>query len=139
MAQERLPALPVLAVPAATDLVYVVDVSDTTDHATGTSKKVTVGSLLGGGRIKNTSRYTTTQTISVNDHVVFCNTDSAAWTATLPAGVEGQTFKIINTGTSGNTLTIDGDSSENVMGAATQDVADGEVIDLTYNATDGWW
>ncbi len=45
MAQERLPALPALAVPDAADLVYVVDVDDATDHATGSSKKSTIGSL----------------------------------------------------------------------------------------------
>ncbi len=45
MAQERLPALPALAVPDAADLVYVVDVNDATDHASGSSKKATVGSL----------------------------------------------------------------------------------------------
>lgn len=49
MADSKLPALPELATtPDTTDLVYVVDVSDTTDDATGTSKKVTRTNLVGG-------------------------------------------------------------------------------------------
>jgi len=34
--------------PASTDLIHVVDVSDTTDSASGTSKKVTRANLVGG-------------------------------------------------------------------------------------------
>jgi hypothetical protein len=41
VADSRFPVLTALAAPAADDLTYVVDVSDTTDHASGTSKKLT--------------------------------------------------------------------------------------------------
>jgi len=91
------------------------------------------------GRIVNTTRVTTTYTALVSDHMLFADTDGGAWTLTLPAGVEGQYFRIANVGTSGNDLTIDGDGGETVMGAATQTMSDGEIVILTYNATEGWW
>ena len=93
----------------------------------------------GGGRIRNTTRYTTTQTIPVTDDQVFCNTDGAAWTATLPAGAEGQSFRIINSGDSGNDLTITPNGAEHLLGAnASQTLKDHETLELCYNATDGW-
>ncbi len=93
-----------------------------------------------GGRIRNTSRYTTTQTILVTDDVVFANTDSAAWTATLPAGVEGQTFKIINSGSSANNLTVAPNGSEHLLGVNSNfTLGDGEALIITYNSDDGWY
>jgi hypothetical protein len=103
---------------------------------------LTVGgnTTTGGGRFKNTSRYTTTQTISVTDDQVFCNTDGGAWTATLPPGVEGQSFRIINTGSSNNNLTLAPDGAEHLLGANSNfTLYDGEALNITYNATDGWY
>ena len=92
------------------------------------------------GRICNTTRATTTYQILVTDHIVFCNTDAAAWTATLPAGVEGQTLKIINSGSSGNDLTLAPTGAEHLIGANSNfTLSDGETLILTYNATDGWY
>lgn len=49
MADQKLPQLTELATtPDSGDLVYVVDVSDTTDDVTGTSKKIQASNLLGG-------------------------------------------------------------------------------------------
>jgi len=91
-------------------------------------------------RIVKTSRYTTTQTIPVTDHVIFANTDGGAWTATLPAGVEGQTFKIINSGASANTLTVAPDGTEHLLGVNSNfALADGETLEITFNSTDGWY
>ncbi len=91
------------------------------------------------GRISNTTRVTTTYTVLAADHVVYCDTDGGAFTATLPAGVEGTHYKIINCGSSGNSLTIDGAGAETVAGSATQTLIDAEVLELHYNATEGWW
>jgi hypothetical protein len=62
MADTKLPALTEVSVPAlSTDLAYLVDVSDTTDDASGSSRKVTLNRLLGllaptpGGRLTLTS------------------------------------------------------------------------------------
>ena len=93
-----------------------------------------------GGRIVTTARVTTTYTVLITDQVVFANTDSAAYVVTLPAGVEGQSFKIINSGSSTNNLTVTPNGSEHLIGANTSFVlADGEALDLTYNGTDGWY
>jgi len=35
-------------------------------------------------------------------------------------------------------VTIDGDGAETVRGALTQALADGEILILVYNATEGW-
>ena len=102
---------------------------------------VVVNALLntGAGRIVNTTRVTTTYTILVTDHTVFCDSDGGDFTVTLPAGVEGQYLRIINCGSSGYTVTIDGNGAETVRGDATQDLADGEILVLVYNSTEGWF
>lgn len=46
MANEKLPQLPVLTVASGGTLLYVVDVSDTTDDPTGSSKQITRDNLL---------------------------------------------------------------------------------------------
>ena len=93
-----------------------------------------------GGRVKNTTRVTTTYTILITDDVVFANTDAGAYTVTLPAGVEGQTFKIINSGSSVNNLALAPNGAEHLLGANSNfALADGESLILTYNATDGWY
>lgn len=47
MADSKLPALTETSVPALDDPIYTVDVSDTTDDATGSSRKLSVSRLLG--------------------------------------------------------------------------------------------
>ncbi len=91
------------------------------------------------GRIVNTTRQTTTYTALVTDHEIFCDTDGGAFTLTLPVGADGQTFRIINCGSSGNDLTIDGSGAENVRGAATQTVSDSEIMIITFETTEEWW
>jgi hypothetical protein len=46
MANEKLPLLPVLSAVTGEDLFYVVDVSDTTDDPTGSSKQITRDGIL---------------------------------------------------------------------------------------------
>lgn len=92
------------------------------------------------GRKANTTRVTSTPyNVLVTDEVLFVNTDAAARTVNLPAGVEGTHYKIINTGTSGNDVTVDGNGAETVWGGLTLILTDGDIVDLHYNATDGWW
>ena len=92
------------------------------------------------GRIKTVTRQTTTYTILVTDSVVFGNTDSAGFTATLPAGVSGQTFKVVNSGSSGNILTVTPDGSEDLLGVNSSfALFDGEALDITFDSTDGWY
>src|SRR5687767_2582136 len=50
MASAKISALTALgAAPASGDLLAVVDISDPTDAASGTTKKMTVANLLGAG------------------------------------------------------------------------------------------
>jgi len=95
---------------------------------------------VGGGIVNGTTRVTTTYTILDTDEIIFANTDSAAYTATLPAGTQGRTFKVINSGSSGNDLTLAPDGSEDLIGDNTNfTLTDGESLEITYDATDGWY
>lgn len=92
------------------------------------------------GRTKNVTRVTTTYSILVSDEVIFANTDSAGYTVTLPAGVEGQTITVKNTGSSGNDLTIAPNGSEHLLGANSNfALTDGEDLEITYSGVDGWY
>ncbi|RKX66613.1 MAG: hypothetical protein DRP42_02755 [Tenericutes bacterium] len=92
------------------------------------------------GRIVNTTRVTTTYTILTTDHHICCNTDGGDYTVTLPAGVDGQIYRIINTGSSGNVLTIAPDGAELLTGDNTsRTLSDKSVIILVYESTEGWW
>ena len=79
--------------------------------------------------------YTTVST----DEVIFYNTDAQSSALTLEPGTLGRTMKIINSGTSGNNLTVNGNASEKVMGAtALFTLLDVESLIITYDTTDGW-
>jgi hypothetical protein len=98
------------------------------------------GIIYTGGSIKNTTRVTTTYQVLVSDDVVFCNTDAGTYTTTMPAGIEGQTIKVINTGTSATQLLLAPSGAELLLGANSAfTLNDGESLIVTYNATDGWY
>jgi len=90
------------------------------------------------GRVKNTTRVTTTYTALITDDRIFCDTDGGDFELTLPVGVDGQEFRIINCGS--NTLTITPNGAELLTGVnASKTANDGTVIILTYETTEGWW
>ena len=94
---------------------------------------------LRSGQILNTTRVTTTYTVLTTDYAVYCDTDGGAFTATLPAGADGQTFKIINVGTSSNNLTLAPNGAELLIGVNSNfTLFDGESLLLTYETTEGW-
>jgi len=76
-------------------------------------------------------------TVLAADRVIFCNTAGGTIVVNLPAGIEGTYYKIINT--SSAVVTINGSGGETVFGAASQTLADGEVLELHFNADEGWW
>jgi len=92
------------------------------------------------GRIVNITRVTSgPHTITTSMEEIFYNTDSVAITVNLPVGVEGQRFRIINSGTSGKQLTITPSGAENLIGVNSSFyLNDGETLIITYNSTDGW-
>ncbi len=108
-----------------------VRIGDTTNPTHALEVNGTTQTL--GGRIKNTTRYTSTQSIPVTDDNIFCN---GTFTVTLPTGVDGQTFRIINSGTGTITIT----SSENIAGSASDVILNaGDIVILTFETTDKWW
>lgn len=123
--------------------VYALEVEDNGVKDNVLSVDTTNGKVeTRAGRITKTNRITDTDspyTLTVYANVLFCDTDGGAITVNLPAGVEGTNYKIINCGSSANDVTIDGNGAETVRGGATLPVADGEVVNLHYNATEGWW
>ena len=81
-----------------------------------------------------------TYTILPQDDVVFFNTDAQAGAATLPAGTQGDTVKVVNTGTSGNDLDVTPDGTENLIGVNSAfTLKDGESLIITYSDTEGWY
>jgi len=92
------------------------------------------------GRIVGTTRITdSTATLDVDNHVIFVDTDNNDVLILLPPGVEGTSYRIINCGSSGNDITVVGDGSETIWGDSDITLADGDIIDLVYNTTEGWW
>ena len=92
------------------------------------------------GVVRKTTRLTGATTLTASHHIVFCDTDVGAFEVDLPAGVEGTHYKIICCGT--NTLTVDPNGSEELFGAGAgvaSTLEEGEVINIHYNATEGWF
>ena len=93
-----------------------------------------------GGKYTKTIKIITTYTILTTDHIIFCDTDGGAFTVTLPIGVEGQEFKIINCGS--NTLTVSPNGSEELFGGGAgvaTDLSSDETITIHFNITKGWF
>lgn len=66
MADQKLTALSEVSVPALDDPTYLVDVSDTTDDAAGSSRKLTLSRLLGLGGNTPGGRLTTESGVGVS-------------------------------------------------------------------------
>jgi len=87
-----------------------------------------------------TNRITGNITLDTTYHTVYCDSDGGAFTVTLPAGDDGRYYRIINTGTSGNDVTIAPNGTELLTGAnSSRTLSDGSVIILTYEPTEGWY
>ncbi|MDP4852257.1 MAG: hypothetical protein NWR22_03640, partial [Saprospiraceae bacterium] len=103
---------------------------------------VTLDGILttNSGVKRNITRQTTTYTILSTDFIIFGNTDAGNWSASLPAGVANTEYHIINTGTSGNILTVVPNGAEKIFGVnASFNLNDAESLVIRYNATDGWY
>jgi len=78
----------------------------------------------------------------IGDEVINVDTDGGDVTVNLPAGIDSNHKKIVNTGTSGNTAVVVPDGTEQIRGggAGVQcDVEDGETLDVNFDpATDDW-
>ncbi len=68
------------------------------------------------------------------------NTDSASFVYTLPVGVQDTQYKVVNTGTAGNSLTLTPNGLEKLLGINSSFILyDGESLLLGYDKTDGWY
>ena len=84
-------------------------------------------------------RVTAAYTAVANDDEILCDTDGGAITVTLPAGILGRRYRIVNVGTSNYDVTVDGDGSETIFGSTTLTLADGEAVDICFESVEGWW
>jgi len=91
------------------------------------------------GRQEALSRVTSATTLDTTYRHVFVNTDSAAVTITLPAGVQGTYYRIVNTGTSSNNVTITPNGTDNLIGVNSSfTLLDTEALIILFDDTDGW-
>lgn len=99
----------------------------------------------GGGRIANTTRITSAAspyTVLASDDIIIVDTDGGAVAVDLPAGVDGTHYKVANVGSSGNDVTLDPNGTEQIWGqgaGVAVTLIDGDIIDLNFEPTEGWW
>ena len=85
-------------------------------------------------------RVTGNTTLDSTNHDVYCDTDSAAITITLPPGADWKEYRIINTGTANNNVTVTPNGSEKLLGLnSSMYLLDGDVLIIRYEVTEGWW
>jgi len=90
------------------------------------------------GRIVKTNRLTSNTALTAQYDQVFCNTDGGIFIVTLPAGVNGTRYRIINTGS--NNLTITPAEGESLLGSASSfTLATDEALTIVYESTEGWY
>jgi hypothetical protein len=91
--------------------------------------------------IKETTTVTTTPyTPLATDQDIFVDTTLMPITVTLPAGVDGANYRIINVGTAGNDVTLTPSLLELLFGVNdAEKIADEEVLIMTYESTYGWY
>lgn len=75
-----------------------------------------------------------------SDSDIFINTDTGNKIVNLAAGLDGQKLRIINAGTSGNSVTITPNGSEDLLGENTSYIlTDTAVLIITFSVTKGWY
>ena len=91
--------------------------------------------------IKNTTIVTSSPYVpSSEDEELFINTDAIPIIITLPAGIDGTNYRMINIGSSGNDVTIIPNGIEKLFGEnATERIADSEVLIMTFESNEGWY
>lgn len=103
---------------------------------------MTIGGIVSSqGRRKSVTRVMTTPyNILVSDEIIMVDTDLIPIVINLPAGAEGQTHKIVNCGTSGNSVTINPNGLE-LLNATNgpETLYDAESLDISYDSTVGWF
>lgn len=89
---------------------------------------------------KVTTRLTTTTQLTDQMEEVFCNTDTSGYTVTLPVGTGGERYRIINSGTSGNSLTVTPSGTQDLLGSNSSfSLMDKETLIVVFEPTEGWF
>lgn len=87
-----------------------------------------------------TRRITSTTTLTEDDNNVFCDTDGGTFSVLLPKGINGTPYRIINTGSSVNNLTITPNGTELLKGVnGNVTLLDGESLIIIYQTIEGWF
>ncbi|ANS05707.1 hypothetical protein [uncultured Mediterranean phage] len=85
-------------------------------------------------------RVTGNTTLDTSHNNVFCDTDGGAITITLPAGIVSKRYRIVNTGSAANDVTITPDGAELLIGANSSfTLGDDESLIIVYETTEGWY
>ena len=120
---KRLTDITELTAVADSDLIYIVDVSDTTHGAAGTSKSSTLRNAVKAVQDKNVVTVTsTTYTSLITNDVILADDDTAGSAVTITliaaASANKQILRIKKIGSSYNVV-IDGNGSETIDGSTT--------------------
>ena len=79
-------------------------------------------------------------TVLVTDEVIFADTDGGAIVVNYPVGIDGTALKVANCGSSGNDVALTPNGAETMLGvAAAYALIDGNVLESTFETTEGWW
>ena len=74
------------------------------------------------------------------DEEIFIDTDDGPIDITLPAGIDGTNYRLINVGSSRNNATIIPDGTDKLFGEnASERLVDSEVFIMTFEETEGWY
>jgi hypothetical protein len=123
-----------IVLPSPNDVFYAVRDPD----GTPLDRFVQASNLLNyGNLVTKTSAYTAT----ASDHTIICNATSGSFTVTLPTAAShtGRIYHIKKIDSSGNIVTVDGNSSETIDDGATAILTvQYESISIQSDGTE-WW
>jgi len=117
-------------------------VPEGTDPGDYLSRKAYMSALRDFLKIAKVIRVDAVTAITPDYGVYFCDTTGGTFAVTLPAGIDGAHYKIINTGVAGEILTVTPQAGEGLFGAGlgvSSILSDGEVIDIHFESAEGWW
>lgn len=132
-----------LSFDASNNATFTDTLTSTGNFTASAAATVTGLTTLNAGLKRQQTRITSADspyTVLATDRVIFANTDTAAVTVNLPAGVAETNYKIVNTGTSGNAVTLNPNGAENLLGANSAfTLNDGDALEVDYSTDDGWY
>lgn len=77
-------------------------------------------------------------TVTTNTFRIVCSTTLGNIIVNFPVGFPESSARVVNAGTSGNDVILNGNGSELIDGLASKILSDGEVYSAIYTANGGW-